>query len=187
MDIQKLHEVMDPTNQESSQSEFPTSGYGQIIEGCAFWKFLDSTQDKSKTGITPSFGLRLRWTTTRWNGNFINFSMDQYFGICSVDYTGENPQGRGRSNMMRNKIEEMRMTTTKRSLGNALIKLTQSNSEAWSKGTTPMTLPNEDTSEQPSTNQDVASKPRRITKATSSCMATSDSCTKDHGFTTTRK
>ena len=52
---------------------------------------------------------------------------------------------------MKNKIEEMRMTTMKRSLGNALIKRTQSNSEAWSKGTTPMTLPNEDTSEQPST------------------------------------
>ena len=88
--------------------------------------------------------------------------------------------------MMKNNIEEMKMTTMKRSLGNALIKHTRSNSEAWSKGTTPMTLPNEDTSKLPSTNKDVASKPRQITKATPSCMATSDSCTKDHGFTTTQ-
>jgi hypothetical protein len=25
-----------PTNQESSQSEVPTSGYGRITEGCTF-------------------------------------------------------------------------------------------------------------------------------------------------------
>ena len=35
LDIQKLHEVPVPTNQELSQSEIPTSGYGQNIEGCA--------------------------------------------------------------------------------------------------------------------------------------------------------
>ena len=35
LDIQKLHEVPIPTNQEPSQSEIPTSGYGQNIEGCA--------------------------------------------------------------------------------------------------------------------------------------------------------
>ena len=35
LDIQKLHEVPASTNQEPSQSEIPTSGYGQNIEGCA--------------------------------------------------------------------------------------------------------------------------------------------------------
>ena len=35
LDIQKLHEVPVPMNQEPSQSEIPTSGYGQNIEGCA--------------------------------------------------------------------------------------------------------------------------------------------------------
>ena len=35
LDIQKLHEVPVPTNQEPSQSEIPTSGYDQNIEGCA--------------------------------------------------------------------------------------------------------------------------------------------------------
>ena len=33
LDIQELHEVPVPTNQEPSQSEIPTSGYGQNIEG----------------------------------------------------------------------------------------------------------------------------------------------------------
>ena len=33
LDIQKLHEVPIPTNQEPSQSEIPTSRYGQNIEG----------------------------------------------------------------------------------------------------------------------------------------------------------
>jgi hypothetical protein len=36
LDIYKPHEVTLPTNQESSQSEFPTSRYGRITEGCAF-------------------------------------------------------------------------------------------------------------------------------------------------------
>jgi hypothetical protein len=35
-DIYKPHEVTLPTNQESSQSEVPTSGYGRITEGCTF-------------------------------------------------------------------------------------------------------------------------------------------------------
>ena len=39
------------------------------------------------------------------------------------------------------------------------------NSEAWSRGRTPMTLANEGTSGRPSTNEDVANKPRRITRA----------------------
>ena len=56
---------------------------------------------KSETGITPSFGLRLKRMTTRWKGNFINFSIELYFGICSVEYTGEIPRRRGRSNAMR--------------------------------------------------------------------------------------
>ena len=37
--------------------------------------------------------------------------------------------------------------------------------EAWSRGRTPMTLANEDTSGRPSTNEDIANKPRRITRA----------------------
>jgi hypothetical protein len=39
--------------------------------------------------------------STLWKGYFINFSIELYFGICSVMYTGENPQGRGSSNAMR--------------------------------------------------------------------------------------
>jgi hypothetical protein len=34
LDILKPHEVTLPTNQESSQSEVPTSEYGRITEGC---------------------------------------------------------------------------------------------------------------------------------------------------------
>jgi hypothetical protein len=47
--------------------------------------------------ITPSFGLRLRWMCTRWKGNFIKFSMEQYFCICSIMYTWVNPRKRGSS------------------------------------------------------------------------------------------
>jgi hypothetical protein len=39
-----------PMNQESSQSEVPTSGYGRITEGCAFWNFLDSMQERKQNG-----------------------------------------------------------------------------------------------------------------------------------------
>jgi hypothetical protein len=97
----KPHEVTLPTNQESSQSEVPKSGYGRITEGCTFWNFWTTCKNRNKTAVTPSFGLRLRWMSTRWKGNFIKFSMEQYFCICSVIYTGENLQKRGSSNMMR--------------------------------------------------------------------------------------
>jgi hypothetical protein len=36
LDIYEPHEVTLPTNQESSQSEVPTSEYGRITEGCTF-------------------------------------------------------------------------------------------------------------------------------------------------------
>jgi hypothetical protein len=36
LDIEKPHEVILAMNQESSQSEVPTSGYGRITKGCAF-------------------------------------------------------------------------------------------------------------------------------------------------------
>jgi hypothetical protein len=45
---------------------------------------LDSTQRWSKTDIAPLFELRFRWMTTRWKGNFINFSIELHFDICSV-------------------------------------------------------------------------------------------------------
>jgi hypothetical protein len=50
---------------------------------------LDSTQRWSKTDIAPLFELRFQWMTTRWKGNFINFSIELYFNICSVLYRGE--------------------------------------------------------------------------------------------------
>jgi hypothetical protein len=42
-------------------------------------EILDSKQCWSETTITPSFGLRLRRMSTRWLGNFINFSIELYF------------------------------------------------------------------------------------------------------------
>jgi hypothetical protein len=45
---------------------------------------LDSTQCWSKTDKAPLFDLRFRWMTTSWKGNFINFSIELYFDICSV-------------------------------------------------------------------------------------------------------
>jgi hypothetical protein len=49
LDIYKPHEVTLPTNQESSQLEVPTSGYGRITEGCTFW-ILDSMQERKQNG-----------------------------------------------------------------------------------------------------------------------------------------
>jgi hypothetical protein len=58
-------------------------------------EILDSKQCWSETAIAPSFGLRLRRISTRWKGNFIKFSIELYFGICSVLYAGVNPRRRG--------------------------------------------------------------------------------------------
>ena len=44
------------------KSEIPTSGYGQNIEGCALWKFLDSTQRQKWNG--HNF---LVWTRLKMN------------------------------------------------------------------------------------------------------------------------
>jgi hypothetical protein len=67
---------------------------------------LDSKQSWSETAIAPSYELRLRWMSTRWKGNFINFSIESYLGICSVMYTGENPWGRGSSKTMKESGDE---------------------------------------------------------------------------------
>jgi hypothetical protein len=52
---------------------------------------LDSKQSWSETAIDPSCGLRLKWMSTRWKGNFINFSIELYFVVYSVMYEGGNP------------------------------------------------------------------------------------------------
>src|SRR6185312_9893393 len=70
----------------------------KVVHSENFWTARSA---KSKTGITPSFGLRFKRMTTRWKGNFIKFSRELYFGICSVEYTGDIPRRRGRSNAMR--------------------------------------------------------------------------------------
>jgi hypothetical protein len=38
--------------------------------------------------------------STRWKDNFINFSMELYFGICFVLDAGVNPQRSGSSKAM---------------------------------------------------------------------------------------
>jgi hypothetical protein len=54
-------------------------------------EILDSKQCWSKTAIAPSFGFRLWQMSTCWKGNFINFSTELYFGICSILDAGVNP------------------------------------------------------------------------------------------------
>jgi hypothetical protein len=61
---------------------------------------MDSKQCWSETSIAPSSGLRLRRMSTRWKGNFINFSIELHFGICSVLYAGVNPRRRGSNKAM---------------------------------------------------------------------------------------
>jgi hypothetical protein len=66
--------------------------------------------------------------TTHWKGNFINFSIELYFDICSVldrvRCIKKRQQGDDE-----NKKEEMVMTTLKRRATNDSIKHTRSNSE----------------------------------------------------------
>ena len=80
---------------------FLQAGMAKTLKVVHSENFWTARSAKSETGITPSFGLGLRWMTTHWKGNFINISIDLYFGICSVEYTGEIPRRRGRSNVMK--------------------------------------------------------------------------------------
>jgi hypothetical protein len=57
-------------------------------------EILNSKQCWSETAIAPSFGLRLRWMSTRWKCNFINISTKLYFCTCSVLDVGVNPRRR---------------------------------------------------------------------------------------------
>jgi hypothetical protein len=66
--------------------------------------------------------------TTRWKGNFINFSIELYFYICSVLDRGEIHEKRQQGDD-KNKKEEMVMTTLKRMATNHSIKHTRSSSE----------------------------------------------------------
>jgi hypothetical protein len=63
-----------------------------------------------------------------WKGNFINFSIELYFDICSVLDRGEFRKKRQQRDD-ENKEEEMVMTTLKRRATNGSIKHTISNSE----------------------------------------------------------
>jgi hypothetical protein len=90
---------------------------------------LDRTQHWSKTDIAPLFELRFRWMTTRWKGNFINFSIELYLDICSVLDRGENPWKKRQQGDDENKKDEMVMTTLKRRVTNDSIKHTRLNSE----------------------------------------------------------
>jgi hypothetical protein len=66
--------------------------------------------------------------TTRWKGNFINFTIDLYFNIYSVLDRGKSIKNRQQGDD-ENKKEEMVMTTLKRRATNDSIKHTRSNSE----------------------------------------------------------
>jgi hypothetical protein len=66
-------------------------------------QILDSKQCWSETAIAPPSGLRLRRMSTRWKGNFFNFPIELYFGICSVLYEGVNPRRRSRNKAMTTK------------------------------------------------------------------------------------
>jgi hypothetical protein len=66
-------------------------------------EILDSKQCWSETAIAPSFRLWLRQMSTRWKGNFIKFSIELYFGICSVLDAGVNPRRRSSNKAMTTK------------------------------------------------------------------------------------
>jgi hypothetical protein len=72
-------------------AESPMVAHAEILNSKKCW---------SETAIAPSFGLRLRRMSTRWKGYFINFSIELYFGICSVLYAGVNPRRRGSNKAM---------------------------------------------------------------------------------------
>jgi hypothetical protein len=66
--------------------------------------------------------------TTRWKDNFIKFSIELYFDICSVLDRGKSMKKRQQGDD-ENKKKEMVMTTLKRGATNDSIKNTRSNPE----------------------------------------------------------
>ena len=86
-----MHEALVLTNQEPSQSEILQAGMAKTLKVVHSENFWTARSAKNETGITPSFGLRLKRMTTCWKGNFIKFSIELYFGICYVEYTGDIP------------------------------------------------------------------------------------------------
>jgi hypothetical protein len=76
---------------QADMAESPMVAHAEILDTKHCW---------SEIAITPSFGLRLRRMSTRWKGNFINFSIELYFGICSVKDAGVNPRRRGSNKAM---------------------------------------------------------------------------------------
>jgi hypothetical protein len=84
-----------PWSYDSNQSRIKTirGSYKQLCPNHrvqhVLKSVLDNTQRWSKTNIAPLFELHFRWMTTRWKGNFINFSIELYFNICSVLDRGE--------------------------------------------------------------------------------------------------
>ena len=92
----------------------------KVVHSENFWTARSA---KSETGITPSFGLGLRWMTTRWKGNFINISIDLYLYMFYWVYRRDSMNKR-QEQQDENKIEKMTMTTMKGSLGDAFIKRT---------------------------------------------------------------
>jgi hypothetical protein len=63
--------------------------------------------------------------TTRWKGNFISFSIELYFDICSVLDRGGKSMKKRQQGDNENKKEEMVMTTLKRRATNDSIKHTR--------------------------------------------------------------
>jgi hypothetical protein len=56
--------------------------------------------------------------STRWKGNFINFSIELYFGICFVLHAGFESTKKSQQQGDDDKIEEMDMVSIKRRWGN---------------------------------------------------------------------
>jgi hypothetical protein len=79
--LQRIENQVNRWFLQAGMAELPKVARSEI-----FWTACKSGK---KAAIAPSFWLPLRLMSTRWKGNFIKFSMEQYFGICSVMYTGE--------------------------------------------------------------------------------------------------
>ena len=58
----------------------------KVVHSEIFWT---ARSTEIEISITHSIGLRLRWATTRWKGNFISFSIDLYFVYVLLSTQGK--------------------------------------------------------------------------------------------------
>ena len=134
----------------------------------------------SKTGITPSYGIGFQRISTRWKDNFRGYPLDLLFEVCSIRDQRDIPWRRRWQLQWWWLPREDDGNNGEESLGSASMEFSWSSSVqgcfkdigTWRHKRVIVY-----------TSEVMIKTRRRYTIKLSSCMDTSDSYSKDHGFT----